>query len=513
MVTKKKILSLFALAASTSMIFLDATILPVALPTIQRELNVTGTELQWMINSYLLAMASLALAGGRIADLFGHRRLFCTGMLIFACASAIGGLAFRGWWLIVSRALQGVGGAFMGPAALSLVIETFPLRQRGMAMGTLVGFSSLFLTLGPFLGGLFTEMLSWRFVFWVNLPISLIGVLLALLYIPRSKKIEESFDFLGFLTLSIALLSLIYAIMQGYALGWANYKILGAFALFIISALFLPFSEKLAKDPFFDRKLFRIPLFLAGSAIIVCTQFLLMITVYWAIYFQTTLDFSPLQAGSITLFSTLPIMIFAPTSGHIFDRIGPKWPVVIGLSLITSSMIWFFFFLDKGSLPLLIPALLGFGCGIPLIMTPNSTATLASVPDSKRGAASGVYNTMRYIGATLGVAVLGATINGFRHVRLREILHKNPATSHLNAENFLGLESGRPSSLAHFKELSITQKTFVKESLQKADFFSYSAGALVSIIVALIALTIALIFLGRYCANKAGDELRPPEEF
>jgi len=501
MVKKRKILALFAISSSTSMIFLDSTVLPVALPTIQRELSLAPIDLQWILNSYLLAIASLALGGGRIADLFGHRRLFCIGLLIFAIASAIGGLANSAAWLIISRSFQGVGGAIMGPSALSLIIETFDPKERGRALGIMVGFSSLFLSLGPFLGGLFTQFLSWRAVFWINLPIAFSGVICALIAIPKSKKLEESFDFYGFITLLIGLSSLIYALMEGRTEGFASVKILTFFGLFVLSCLFLPFSEKLAKDPFFDLTLFKRAPFVGGCLVVLITQFLLMMTVYWAIFFQNALGLSPLNAGLLTLISTLPIIGFAPFAGHLFDKVGPRWPIGIGYSLVIFGFMWFYFFLRIESWPYLIPALLMFGAGIPLILTPNSTTTLTSVPQTKRGAASGVYNTMRYIGASLGIAVFGMLIETSRKGRFNKLLNSSRMTKGLTAKEFTGLSSQTEPAIERFNALSPQLKPIVSEMYSESSYFAYSITAIAAILISSFALFIAIRLFRNYNKN------------
>jgi len=159
-ISAKKNLILIAMISSTSLIFLNATLFPVALPTIQRELNVSTSTLQWIINAYLLATAIFVIAGGRLADLFGHRKIFCIGVTIYSLASVMGAMAETGWWLVMSRAIQGTGGAFMSPAGMTLLIHAFPPNQRGKAIGIVIAFGSLFLTLGPFIGGVFTEYLS-----------------------------------------------------------------------------------------------------------------------------------------------------------------------------------------------------------------------------------------------------------------------------------------------------------------------------------------------------------------
>ena len=466
------IIALFAIASATSMIFLDATIIPVALPTIQRDLNVTPLGIQWIINSYLLVLAVLVYLGGKLADRFGHRRIFCIGLLIFAGASAIGGLAENTEWLILSRTIQGIGGAFLGPSALSLVIDTFPAQVRGRYLGIIVGFSSLFLSLGPFLGGLFTEYFTWRLLFWINLPVAITGLTLTLLFVPKSRKTKVVFDYIGFTTFSCALLALILTLMQGKSWGWSSRGVLSLFALFLLFVTILVMTELRARVPFFDRKLFSIPTFLGGNIIILLTQFLLTMTIFWAIYFQDILQYSPMQAGSMTLFATFPILVVAPTAGHLVDRFGPRLPMTIGFSLVTFGLCWFFALSVENSAILLAPALLAFGSGIALVMTPNSTTTLSAVPENKRGAASGIYNTMRYVGATLGVAILGALITNLGHYYFSNDLKG------------IGIEQ-------------VPLEPYTPEVLKmylKANYLSYSIATITATAISIVALVVTFVY-------------------
>ncbi|MBX9744073.1 MAG: MFS transporter, partial [Chlamydiales bacterium] len=194
-----KWLALGALIPAIAMVFVDQAVLPVALPTIQEHLGATHTQLWWCINSYLLVSAVLMLAGGKLGDSIGYRKTFMIGMLIFAVSSALCGISFHVDWLIGSRALQGVGAALMIPASSPLIMSLFSQKERGKAIGINVSISSLFLVLAPLIGGYFTEVLSWRWIFWINLPLALVGLILIPLFIPHSSPKKQHFDLFGFL--------------------------------------------------------------------------------------------------------------------------------------------------------------------------------------------------------------------------------------------------------------------------------------------------------------------------
>lgn len=492
--TKERLFVLFSMTCAISMVFLNTTLLPIALPTIERELIVSPITLQWIINSYLLSTAVFVIAGGRLGDLFGHRRFFCIGMIVYACASIGGGLAQSGLWLIMSRGIQGMGGAMMSPAAMSILIHVFPLKQRGKAIGIMVAIASLFLSIGPFIGGLFTELLSWRWSFWCNLPIATLGITMTMKSVPKSEKLDEKFDFIGFITTSIGLFCFTLALMQGKSWGWGSPIILTLFffaVAFIIAARFL---DRFAKEPFFDFNLFKNPIFISGTTLIFCSQFILMITVFWPIFFQKVLGYSPIDAGLYTAIATIPLMIVAPISGTINDHFGPRLPIVIGFSLAIFCFVWFFFFSQSHDIHLLTPALLAFGSGIAFVMTPASTTTLGSVPKSKTGVATGMYNMIRFTGATIGVAILGALQYNLQEDAFFKFLKTNRLTSKLDPSHYDGYLADLPAAVEAMDQLSPPIASLVKSSLYKATALAFSWTNLFAGVVALVALLVGAFF-------------------
>jgi len=490
---RRKSLILLAMTSMTSLIFLNATLLPVALPTIQRELVVSVLGLQWIINAYLLATAVFVIAGGRLGDLFGHRRLFCIGVSIYAIASVMGAFGQTGWWLIMSRAIQGTGGALMSPSGMSIIIHSFSEKERGRAIGVMVAIGSLFLSLGPFIGGAFTQYLSWRWAFLINPPIALLGILLTLRVIPKSQKLHETFDFLGFFTLSAGIFCLTLGLMQGKVWGWGSWEVVFLFLLSLCFFIAVRGFEGMARHPFFQFRLFKNRIFLGGSLLILCAQFILMITVFWPLYFQKVLMDSPLIAGLITAIGTIPLMLFAPLSGHLADKKGARLPISIGFSCLVLCFIWFSYFLFHHHVPLLFPALFAFGAGISMVMKPVSSATLSAVPPSKTGVATGMYNTLRFTGATIGVAVLGAIQVNVQDDLFSESLKKNGATATLDPSVFEGLLNGLPHSLEAAKALSADSLAYVKGALIEASTVAFSLTNSVTGVVALLALVITRI--------------------
>jgi EmrB/QacA subfamily drug resistance transporter len=493
-IKKSKWWVLCGLAMGAAIIFMDSTILPVALPTIQKVCALSGVGLQWSINVYLLAIACFVLVGGRLADFFGHRKMFCLGMGLFGCFSILGGCAYTQTLLIISRAFQGISGALMLPSSVAILADTFPERERGRAIGLLVAIGSLFLSLGPVVGGLLAEYVSWRWVFWINVPIIVLGISIILCSIPQSVRLIERFDIPGCLVFIIALTLLILGLMQGREWGWNSVWVILLFALSALFCILLTYLLRQSKHPFFDYHLFKNTLFMGGNLLVFCTQFLLMISVYWVIYFQTALGYTPLQAGALMLVSTLPVMLGAPFSGYLADHFGPRIPVLIGFVL---ALIAFILWVTLSSaLAALITALLLFGSGVALIMTPLGTMILGAVPAHKKGTGMGIYNTIRHTAAPLGVAVFGSIVSNVPFLALYEYGATNPSLQGVDIEYYAHLlAEEKPLIAFNIDQLSestllMLKKIFI-ESTHEALFWAN----LVCASVALLGVIVCLLYL------------------
>lgn len=504
---KRKRYILLAMTSCTSLIFLNATLFPVALPTIQRELFVSAAGLQWIINAYLLATAIFVVAGGKLGDIFGHRKIFCIGVVIYTVASIMGSMADTGWWLIMSRAIQGMGAALMSPTGMSLLIHAFPENERGRAIGIVVAIGALFLSLGPLIGGIFTQYLSWRLAFWLNPPIAFFGILMVIKNVSKSEKQNETFDFIGFFTLSLALTCLTLALMQGKVWGWGSWQVIFLFLLSFSFFLAVRGLERFARHPFFQFNLFRNRIFLGGCFLIVCSQMILIITVFWPLYFQNTLLDSPALAGAITAIGTIPLMLFAPISGNLADRHGARFPLIIGFLLLIFSFLWFAYFLSFNQVPLLFPALFAFGAGISFVMTPVSASTLSAVPKSKIGAATGIYNTLRFTGATIGVAIFGAVQINVESSLFARKLKKEAGTAMLDPDLYEGLLNHFPRAEKAAQTLEPGALAYVKQALAQASMVAFSAVNLMAAAIAFLALIITLILFRKKVKRKEGDSI------
>lgn len=401
----KKWLAFLALIPTASLIFLDQTILPVALPTIQQELEASSTALQWSVNAYFLTIAIFVLISGKIGDRISHRKALFYGMMGFSFFSVLCALSLNIEMLIISRGLQGIGAALMLPAQTAIISQIFPQEQRGRVIGTIVGISSLFLILGPLIGGFLTETLSWRWIFWINLPIALFGLWMIRTFLPSSDPQVKKIDSLGFLFFACGVGALTTLFMQAAIWGWTSIESLLCIAIIPISFGFLLWREKQIPHPFLDLTLFKKPIYAAINISITTTNFIMMISVFRTIYLQEILDYTPLQTGLITCISAAPVCFMAPVAGKLSDRFGPKLPVALGFLCLIFS----FFFLGFFSTPSftgLIIAFLSFGMGIPMIFTPSFASAVSAVPPSKTGIAMGMIFTLRMLANTIGLALI-----------------------------------------------------------------------------------------------------------
>ena len=395
------------------MIMLDNTVVNVALPTIQEDLGIGVAELEWVVTGYALSFAVLMLTGGKVADMFGRRRVFLIGLAVFTLASLLCGLAGNAELLIAARVLQGVGAACMMPATLSIITATFPPRERGAALGIWAGVSAMALAIGPLVGGLITEHIGWNWIFFINVPIGLAGLVAARLIIPESKDTskEQRLDLPGLVTSGIALFALVYALIEANSKGWTSPLILGLFAVSLVFGAAFVMLELHQRLPMFDMTLFRNPTF-AGANTVALLVSLAMFGVFFfiSLFMQNVLGYSAVRAGAAFLPMTVLIIVVAPFAGKASDRLGSRWLMTGGMTLVAICLLVFAQLQPDSSYLSLLPGMILGGLGMAITMTPMTAAALSSVPVDKAGVGSGMLNTFRQVGGSLGIAVMGAIL-------------------------------------------------------------------------------------------------------
>jgi EmrB/QacA subfamily drug resistance transporter len=407
--------TLGAMCFALFMIMLDNTVVNVALPSIQRDLNASISGLEWTINGYTLSFAVLLATGGRLGDIFGRRRMFLTGVVVFALSSATAGFAVSPTDLVASRIVQGVGAALMMPATLSIITDAFPASERGKAMGTWAGVSGLALAVGPVVGGLLTEHVSWRAIFYLNIPVA-IGAVLASLFAVRESRdttVGREVDFAGVAALTAALTALVLALIEGNSWGWGSPEIVALLAVAVLGLVAFIAIELRVRVPMVEFHLFSDRNFVGAVVVAMIVSFsMLGVFFFLALYMQDILRYSPLEAGVRFLPSTLMIVGLAPVAGRLADRFGPRWLIAAGLVVVSASLYSFSGIAVDSSYLDLLPGFMLLGIGIALTMSPMTSAAMNAVPVEKAGIASGVLSMFRMVGGSLGVAVTGAIFQG-----------------------------------------------------------------------------------------------------
>ena len=395
------------------MIMLDNTIVNVALPSIRASLHVDQSELEWVVVAYALTFATFMLTGGKLADYLGRRRIFIVGLVVFTGASLACGLATSAGFLIGARTVQGVGAAIMSPATLGIISATFPPRQRGMAIGIWAGVSAMALAIGPLVGGLLTEKVHWSWIFFINVPVGVLGIAMARWAIDESRDTsrEQRLDLPGLVTSGVGLFALTYAIIESNTYGWTSTRILALLGVAAAALGLFVILELRQRMPMLDLALFRNPTF-SGANVTMLLVSLAMFGIFFfnSLFLQNILGYSPIQTGAIFLPMTLLIIVFAPQAGRLSDRIGSRWLIGTGMLLLTGSLLLFAQLDEESNFWNILPGLVVGGIGMSLTMTPTTAAAMGSVPVDKAGVGSAVLNAFRQVGGSLGIAIMGAVV-------------------------------------------------------------------------------------------------------
>jgi EmrB/QacA subfamily drug resistance transporter len=485
---------LSAMSSALALIYLNQTAVVVALPVIQRDLNLNNSLLQWVINAYLLSLSALVLLGGKIGDSLGHKRVFLWGISLFIGASILCSIAQSGAWLVTARVLQGIGGAFMMPSTTALVVNAFPEQECGKAVGIYVALAAIFLALGPFLGGMLTEWLSWHAVFWINVPIAIISVILAMSAVPSWQATEKFIiDYLGLLLSIMFISSFVLGFMEGPHWGWTSPTIISLFFLSIFSFAAFIFWERRFICPLVELQLFRNPIFSTVTVVIIIIQAVNIIFVFWAIFLQNILHYSPLQAGLLLLPAVGPTILIAPLSGYLRDKYGQKLPIFYGCLLISLGLVWIGFFSHYQSYLWLFPGLLSYGIGIPLILASTMVTITNAVTAQQRGIASAILNCARQSGGSVGLAVFAGFLATINKWQLSAFLSHAPAPFSSIQENQIdGLLVKSTAAMQAIRHLAPHFVELLKTAAIKAYTYAFSMTMYLAAALAFICLLLIL---------------------
>ena len=392
------------------MLLLDITIVNVALPAIERALDASFSDLQWVVDAYALGLATFVLTAGSLADLFGRKRLFLLGVVLFTIASAACGLANDPLFLIIARGVQGIGGAIMFATALALISQEFHGKERGTAFGLWGATVGAAVAIGPLAGGVLTSWLSWRWIFLVNVPIGVAAVVLSMRKLRESSDPDHSrLDPIGLVTLTVGLFCLILALIEGNRRGWSSGVIVALLASAVLLLVAFVASQAVERTSMVDLALFKRPAFLGAqiTAFSISSSMFAMF-LYLTLYLQNILGLSPLQTGLRFLPLSIVSFVTAPIAGRLSARVPVRLLLGAGLALNAVAMWLMSRVSADSSWTVLLPGFIVGGIGIGLVNAPLASTAVSTVRQERAGMASGINNTFRQIGIATGIAALGA---------------------------------------------------------------------------------------------------------
>ena len=459
---------LAAMIFAVSMTFIDQTIVSIAVPNIQRELGLTSTGVQWVVNGYLISLAALFALGGRLSDIFGHKKICVIGVIVFVVASAMCGLTPKGSgaeaWIVTFRVVQGAGGALMFPAALAIVVNTFPLRERGKALALFFGIAGGLTAIGPILGGYLTEW-TWRAIFWVNIPVALIALVLIAVSKPKTQYQRAPIDYRGAVLIAAGIGLSIFGLQQSVPWGWSNpWTWVCIVAGLLIIAVFV-LVEMRTESPLIKVKIFRVRAFAMENLVLLIAMMTFIPVFFFASeYAQIALHDTASGAGIFLLFFFIGFVIAAQIGGRILDREGAKRAVVLGCAI---AAVGFGVWASKAttlsfSKQQIWVIVAGFGMG--MMLGPANTDAVNRAGNLSYGEATGITQTIRNFGASLGLAGLGTILLFSYRSHLTTSL-KAMGDPHAAAEANRITQSqqgsGSVNSIPHFVSLNFAQATEV----------------------------------------------------
>jgi EmrB/QacA subfamily drug resistance transporter len=498
---------LVAMVFGLFMPMLDNLVVNTALPTIQRELSSSVSGLQWIIDAYTLTFASFMLTGGALGDLFGRKKFFLAGLGVFVLGSLLCGLSSDINQLIAFRAVQGLGAAMLLPGTLSIITATFTGKERGAAIGIWAAMSGLAIAVGPLIGGWLVEHVSWESIFFVNVPIGLVGATLAWIVVRESRDPTKSrrLDPPGLVTGTAGLFFLVYGLIEGNERGWTDGLILVAFGLAVVLLVAFFVIESRREYPMLPLSFFRIPTFAASNVVAAAVFFALFgSTFFLSLYLQNVRGFSPIGAGVRLFPFTVMILLIAPVAGRLSDRFGSRWfmtfgtaTLALGLLLMTRTQP------DSSYVSVILPAMLVMGAGMASTMAPMTAAVMASVPVQRAGVASAATNTSRELGGVFGIALLGAVVtSSFKRSFLAKLLAFGvpAATAHsiVDRAGTSGAASGATSGLPG----GVPPQAI--EAIRESFTHAMHVGLYVAAAFALLASVVSFVFVRSHVGTGQG---------
>jgi EmrB/QacA subfamily drug resistance transporter len=500
-------ITLAAMTLASSMILVDQTAVPLAAPHAILGLHAEISQSQWLMTANILPLAALMVFGGRLGDLFGMRRIFLIGAVIFALATTAMGASQDIVMAIAARALQGCGAALMMPTALSIVSAVYPDEEKGAALGILAGASAFFAALGPVLGGVLTAI-DWRLVFLVNVPLAIITIFLTLRATPEIEpdpNASRELDLPGVVTFAALVGALIFGLSQGPQEGWGEAETLVPIAVGLLLIPVFLLIERRSKNPMINFKLFRHQNFLASNlSQLLAGMIELGLGFLTPFFLLLVVGVSPTTAGIALIPATIPVILAGPVAGKAFDRFGGRWPLVGGFLVLAASGIVLAVSVSSESAVALIPGLLLQGLGLGIVLTVNDPTGLTAVPDKDSGEASGMINTSEQLGGALGIAILEAIELGINFAKLQDHfdergIHPTPHQTEVGRNLILEAEQKGLDHVGHSKILEL-----IKPDVIASHITAFEVTFLASSGIALVGALVTFVLV------RKSDRLKPP---
>jgi len=496
---------LAAMCLSIALMNIDVLALSVALPDLQRGLNLTDAQLQWSMNSFLLALTVFLITGGRLGDMYGRKRMFLVGLGVFLVASLFSGLAQSAAWLIAARAVQGVGYAIVFPLTLALLAETFAPAERPRVMGTWGAAAAIGDSLGPLVGGVLVAAIDWRAVFFINIPIGLACFALTALSARESRAPgRQRLDVTGLATLTVGLTCLVVAITEGTAWGWGSPATLLLFGVAVTTLAVFALVEARVRQPLIPLRLFRSRIFNAANAV-----GFLLVGIYYlffyqlALYFQLVEGFSPARAGLAFLPFTLAAFVGSQLSGRVMARYGARLPLTLGSGVAAAALLILALVQSNTSYVYIAAALVVLGIGFLFAWSPLAAVVVNSTPRNQSGAASGANIMFRNAGGTIALAVGLALSQSVEAARLAELSQPAGALTAGEAHDVKGLLAGSERATEAIAHLPAEAQAEVASAARLAEVAGFTAVMWMLLGFALACLVIAWLTLGRLGSTEA----------
>ncbi len=402
---------------------LDVSIVNVAMPTLKSEFNTTMSVIEWVAMSYMLTLTIFLPFFGRLADMFGRSKLYNAGFVVFTVGSLFCGMSTSATFIIAARVLQAVGAGLLQANSVALITQAFPASERGKAIGIQGAVQAIAMAVGPFVGGILISTIGWRAVFYINIPIGILGTIAALYILPPNQNTgkKESIDYLGTLFFASGLAFLVLAFNEVVSLGWGSSTIMVYFLnAFILLGLFV-LTEMRVKHPLIDLKLFKNSTFLIGNLTGMLSYYVLFAVLFlMPFYLEKVLNLSPVLTGSLLTPIPLAMAIVAPLAGHISDKYGSRVMTASGMFVSAFACFSLLFLGTQAHLPILIGELILLGIGMGMFTPPNNSAIMGAAPKEKLGLAGGVLNMMRSLGLIFGVDISGLIFTKLEHKYLAD---------------------------------------------------------------------------------------------